>query len=183
MLRDAIGRGMRRVPPARRKIVELQLAEAMVKLGAVNQIDVIRAALFAPSEEGEFAALACQICGRLQDGGALPDLHNIIRRSGRFERPAEVRMAAAMAIAEIDPSRTLFDVPLQYAASPRWELRQQSALALATISAAARKGGQQDEQVIPTLANLLNDENPLVQVAAAGGILKMTPEAFARASR
>ena len=66
MLRNAVGRGLRRTPPARRKVVELQLAEAMVKLGATSQVDVIRAALFAPSEEGEFAALASQMCGKLK---------------------------------------------------------------------------------------------------------------------
>jgi HEAT repeat protein len=183
MLRDAVGRGLRRTAPARKKIVELQLAESMVKLGALNQVDVIRAALFAPSEEGEFAALACQMCGRLKDGGALPDLHNIVRRSGRFERPAEVRMAAALAIAEIDPARAIFDVPFQYAASSRYELRQQAAHTLAGIGAAAQATGQPNEQVMPTLAILLNDENPLVQVSAAGGVLRMQPQAVVRASR
>jgi HEAT repeat protein len=169
MLRDSIGRGLRRTPPARRKIVELQVAEAMVKLGAVGQVDVIRAALFAPAEEGELAALACQMCGSVKDGGALPDLQNLVRRSGRFARPPEVRMAAAQSIAEIDPSRTLFDVPLTFAGSERFELRAQAAHSMGIMMAASHV---QNEAVTTSLAKLLEDSNPLVQVSAAGAILR-----------
>src|SRR5438552_14865349 len=53
VLEHAVGRGLSRVEPARAKIVELQLAEAMVKLGAENQVMPIRAALFAPAEQSE----------------------------------------------------------------------------------------------------------------------------------
>ena len=170
MLRDSVGRGLRRTPPARRKIVELQVAEAMVKLGAVGQVDAIRAALFAPAEEGELAALACQMCGTVKDGGALPDLQNIVRRSGRFARPPEVRMAAAQSIAEIEPSRTLFDVPLGFVGSERFELRAQAAHCLGVIAGVS---GRPDDEVMPSLTTLLNDSNPLVQVSAAGAILRL----------
>jgi HEAT repeat protein len=104
LLRQSVGVGLNLATASRRRIVELQVAEAMVKLGATKEIDVIRAALFATSEEAEVAALACQLCGELKDGGALADLANIVHRSGPMERPPEIRMAAAQAVAEIDPT-------------------------------------------------------------------------------
>ncbi|MCH8166035.1 MAG: HEAT repeat domain-containing protein, partial [Planctomycetes bacterium] len=71
MIRQAVGKGMQRANEARVKMVNLQLAEAMVKLGLESEIEAIRAALFAPPEQGEIVALACMICGRLKDGRAV----------------------------------------------------------------------------------------------------------------
>jgi HEAT repeat protein len=170
MLRGAVGKGMLRATPGRRKVVELQIAESMVKLGAVDQIDAIRAAMFAPAEEGELAALACQICGDLKDGGVLADLTNLVRRSGKLERPPEIRMAAALAISQIDPSRTPIEVPMAYVGHDRFELRAQAAHTLGGMYAS---GGAQVSAVLPTLHKLLNDPNPLVQVSAGGGILRL----------
>ena len=170
MLRGAIGRTMLRATPGRRKVVELQIAESMVRLGAADQIDAVRAALFAPAEEGELAALACQICGELRDGGVLADLTNLVRRSGKLERPPEIRMAAALAISQIDPSRTPIDVPTTYAGSDRFELRAQAANTLGGMYAC---GGVPVGTVLPHLHKLLNDPNPLVQVSAGGGILRI----------
>lgn len=169
LLRNAVGRGLNRIDPARRKIVELQLAEAMAKLGATSQVDVIRAALFAPPEEGELVALACQMCGELKDGGAWPDLSNMIHRTGKFERPPEIRMAAALALTQIDPTKAPLDVPAAYVASPRYEIRAQAAHTLAGV---AMGGGDNAQAALMHLAKLMNDPNPLVQVAAAGGILR-----------
>ncbi len=164
MIRRVIGRGMGRVAVARAKIVELQLAEAMVRLGAEQELQVIRAALFAPPEQGEITALACQMCGRLNDRRAVADLIRIARRTGRRRQPAEVRMAATLAIAQIEPMAASIDVPMAYIASDRPELRAQAALTL---------GGFRDPTNLPMLAILLSDENPLVQVAAAGAILQI----------
>jgi len=169
LLRNAVGRGLIRVDPARRKVVELQLAEAMAKLGATNQIDVIRAALFAPPEEGELVALACQMCGELRDGGAWPDLINMIHRTGKFERPPEIRMAAALALAQIDPTKAPLDVPAAFVASPHYEIRAQAAHTLAGVAAG---GGGNSRAALGHLAKLMSDPNPLVQVAAAGGVLR-----------
>ena len=164
VLEHAVGRGLSRVEPARAKIVELQLAEAMVKLGAENQVMPIRAALFAPAEQSEIIALACQMCGALKDGKAAPDLNNILLYGGPRQRPAEVRMAAAMALAQIDPGRAHPEIPLQYVQSEHDQLRAQAATTLGAIG---------DPTSLPYLAHLLNDPNPIVQAAAAGAVLRM----------
>jgi HEAT repeat protein len=164
LLRFAIGKGITRIPSARAKVVELQLAEAMVMLGARHEIDAIRAALFAPTEEAELSALACQMCGRLHDTGAVPDLSNIARNNTSTARPVEVRLAAVMALAEIDRTRLLPDLPLQYVSNPDWRLRAQAAYALGAIA---------DPNTMTQLSRLMADENPIVQVAAARAMLRM----------
>lgn len=164
MLRFAVGKGLNRIPSSRAKVVELQLAEAMVMLGARQQIDAIRAALFAPTEEAELSALACQMCGRLRDTGAVPDLSNIARNDTVSGKPVEVRLAAVMALAEIDRTRLLPDIPLQYVNNPDWRLRAQAAYTLGAIA---------DPNTMTQLSRLMADENPIVQVAAARAMLRM----------
>ncbi|MCI0363655.1 MAG: HEAT repeat domain-containing protein [Phycisphaerales bacterium] len=174
MLRDSVGKGIRRTAAARRKVVELQLAEAMVKLGASNQIDVIRAALFAPAEEGELVALACQMCGELRDVGALADLLNLVNRTGRLRRPPEIRLAALQAIGEIDPVRAPVEVAVAHTGSAHADLRGQAAHCLGAIG---RYGGGSGNAatLLPYLAKMMEDQSPLVQIAAARAILRVQP--------
>jgi HEAT repeat protein len=113
------------------------------------------------------------MCGRLRDASVAPDLSNIMRDSSQSARPAEVRMAAAMALAQIDPGRvrnfggevgsSAVSVTLLFAESEDYRLRAQAAMTLGVIG---------DVQTLPQLTRLMSDANPLVQVAAAGAILK-----------
>ncbi len=167
MLREAVRMDMARWSIARIRIVDLQIAEAMVKLGADKQIEVIRAALYAPDEEGEIAVLACQLCGRLMDEAYVGSLRDMAMRMGRDQKPAEIRLAAAEAVARIRPDMAPVEVVLAYASSEMWELRVQTAMAL---------GQFRDGAVLPTLSAMLNDPNPLVQVASAGALLLVTAE-------
>jgi len=169
MLRDALGTGMSRVSTVRARLVDLQIAEAMVKLGDEEQLNGIRAALFSPAEQGELTALAALICGRLKDEKAAPRLFDLATRTGEKRQPAEVRMAAALALAQINPDRAPAAVPLEYARSERPELRMQSALTLGAI---------EDPQSRKPVLTMLGDQHPLVQVAAAGAVLEMQQRAI-----
>ncbi|MHC5007304.1 MAG: HEAT repeat domain-containing protein [Planctomycetota bacterium] len=160
----AVGRGMALVSEPRVKMVDLQMAEALVKLGEEREIEVIRAALFAPPEQGELKALACLMVGRLRDHRTGPNLVRLALQEGPSRQPAEVRMAATWALAHIDPDQAPMEVPLEYVADPLFQLRAQAAHTLGEIG---------DPAALPRLATLLDDENPLVQVAAAGGILRI----------
>ena len=164
MLRQALRLGMKRVPLARTKLVNLQFAEALVKLGYEEEIGAIRAALFVPPEQGELAALACMVCGRLRDGRAIPDLSNLARATEPVKRSAEIRMAATWALAQITPGLAPVEVPMEYVRSDQPQLRAQAASTLGELG---------DPMAYPTLASLLQDPNPLVQVAAAGAILRL----------
>ena len=164
MIRRAVGRGMSRVSAARIKVVDLQMAEAMVKLGDEHEIEVIRAALFSPGEQGEIAALACMMCGRLRDERVAPNLIRLARRTGQFQQSAEVRMAATWALAQIEPAQATLEVPLSYVRNEQFTLRAQAALTLGQIG---------DPAVVGTLTRLLEDPSPMVQVAAAGALLQI----------
>jgi HEAT repeat protein len=166
LLRSGVGRGTARVSPARARIVDLQFAEAMVRLGDERQIDVIRAALFAPvAEQGEIVALACLMCGRLRDERAAPTLLDFATRSGDRRMPAEIRMAAVRALAEIDPPAAPMGVALEYVGSDRAELRAQAAMTLAAAPT---------QESLAALRGLLYDAHPMVQISAAAGILQIT---------
>ncbi|MCZ6446157.1 MAG: HEAT repeat domain-containing protein [Planctomycetota bacterium] len=164
MIRQAVGKGMRRANEARVKMVNLQLAEAMVKLGLESEIEAIRAALFAPPEQGEIVALACMICGRLKDERVVANLIRLAHPRAPFQQPAEVRMAATWALARIDPTRATIDVPMEYTGIEQYQLRAQAALTLGEVA---------DPAALPTLATMLDDPNPLVRVAAASAILQV----------
>jgi HEAT repeat protein len=164
MIRQAFGTGMGRVGAARAKAVDLQLAEALVKLGDEQEMDVIRAALFAPPDEGEITALACMMCGRLRDERTVPNLVRLARRTGEYQHPAEVRMAATWALARLGSAEASVEVPMGYVASADYPLRMQAALTLGEIG---------HPSSLPALTGLLRDVNPLVQVAAAGAILQI----------
>jgi len=164
MIRNAVGTSLSRVGPVRRRVVELQLAEAMVRLGMRQEIEVIRAALFTTQEQGEITALACLMCGRLGDRDALPTLQGLAQRTGAGGHAPEVRMAASMAIAQIDQSQVPIEVPMEFVASPRPELRAQAAMTLGKIRHAA---------VVGQLRQLLADPDPIVQVSAAAAILEL----------
>lgn len=177
LLRFSVGRGLVKASPVRRKIVELQLAQAMVKLGETSELDVIHAALFATAEEGELIVLACQMCGELKDASRLPDLRNLLRWNRTTpRRPPEIRLAAAWAIGQIEPASTPLDVPVDYVGSDRWELRAQAAhvFAVAAKSPPAPGTPAGVGTAVGYLGKLLSDPNPAVQVTAAQGIVKAT---------
>ena len=163
MLREAARNHSRRMSSNRQRVIDLQIAEAMVRMGDEDQLDVIRAALFAPADQGEFAAMACMIAGRLRDEAYGAALHDMAIREGRDARPAEVRLAAALALAEMTPERAPVQVPLAFHRHENFQIRAQAAWTLGAFTHAP---------VRDTLAELMQDENPLVQVSAAGGMLR-----------
>ncbi len=165
MIRLAVGAPTPQATPARIKMVELQLAEALAMLGGSEKdLHPIHAALYARPEEAELTVLACQICRRLGDEGASADLQNLVHRSGKFQRPAEVRLAAAAALGSIEPGQISLDVPFEYMYEESYVLRAQAAHTMGALG---------DEVAFPRLAVMLDDPNPVVQVSAASAILEL----------
>lgn len=163
MIRQVAGSSLDIARPAKARIVDLQMAEALAKLGDKTQLHPIRAALFAPDDQQELAAMAAVMCGRLQDFEGVGALKRMISADGIERRPAEVRMAAAMGLAMLGEAVPP-EVALEYMGSPRPEIRTQVALTLGELG--SRRG-------IVELEELLNDQNPLVQVAAARAIVQI----------
>lgn len=163
LLRQALHEGIRGATEQQERVMRLQIAEAMVKLGDRNRLEGIRAALY-PSrpEELELAVLAVQILGRLGDRASMAQLINLSEyKQGRRGVPAEVRLAVADAAARMGRKEGWF-IGEAYISDPDPLRRSQAALVL------GQTGRESD---LPRLGELLDDPNPLVRTAAGGAIL------------
>ncbi|MBC8202080.1 MAG: hypothetical protein H8E86_08535, partial [Planctomycetes bacterium] len=67
MIRDALKNTPEMITPIRRRIINLQMAEALILLGEKEELEVVRAGVFSSIQEAEVTALACQIAGNLHD--------------------------------------------------------------------------------------------------------------------
>jgi apolipoprotein N-acyltransferase len=165
MLSEALLTPMPRALPAQVRVVDLQIGEAMVKLGDTAQLEPIHAALFSRSDQGECIGLACQIVGSLRDQSAIPMLQRLIDAGGSDTRPTEIRLVAAVAVMQIlrpGPS-SLVELGVLGSQDARPEVRGIAARLL---------GSYQTPESIAALGRLLRDRDPAVQVAAAAAVLR-----------
>ena len=163
LLEASVQQGMNLAEPAREKVVELQIAESLFYLGQEDQVQTIRAALYYPPDQQEMTALACIMLGRMQDQGAIGGLQRLISAEGDERRPAEVRMAATLALSQLGV-RTSTDWIAEYLNHNSPALRLQAALTLGEIG---------DQRAYAALENLLNDREPLVRLAAADSVVQL----------
>jgi len=163
-LTQAIVNEPRRADPRQLRLMELQIAEAMYKLGDDDQIGVIRAALYpAQIDQLEAMALAAQILGEIRDRGSAGALVGLAKGTPDEAMPAEVRLAAAASLAQLGYRQGAY-IAEEYKTNDNPALRAQSAYVY----------GQTGQ--IENLARLeasLSDPSSLVQAAAAGGILRI----------
>jgi HEAT repeat protein len=160
-------------PPARAsqtevRMMDLQIAEAMVRLGSEDQIEIVRAALY-PSriEDLEIAALATQILGELDDRASVDALINVTAyRQEQGGRPmsAEVRLGAAAALAKLGHPQGNF-IAEEFKASMIPAIRAQAAHVYGYT-------GQLEN--LARLEASLSDPSPPVRAAAAAGILRIS---------
>lgn len=148
------------------RLLRLQIAEAMVKLGDEMAIATVRAALY-PSrpEELEAAALAVQILGEVNDRRSVDQLIYLIERDGVDRMPAEVRLAAAAALAKLGEHGGGF-VADEYVEDPQAVLRAQAAGVYGELGRAENA---------EKLRELMSDPDPLVRIAAAAGVVRLRP--------
>ncbi|MEM1330165.1 MAG: HEAT repeat domain-containing protein [Planctomycetota bacterium] len=165
MLRQATRARIPLASSGEMKLLELQIAEAMVRLGETDRVQVIRAALF-PSrpEELEAAALAVQILGSVGDRGAIDQLIYLSEQRDEMGNlmPAEVRLGIASALSKLGQPEGWF-IAEQYRDSDRSLIRAQAAAVYGLT-----RGPQNGDR----LADLLEDESELVRVAAAGAVIR-----------
>jgi HEAT repeat protein len=165
LLRDAAKASMPKAQAVEYRLMQLQIAEALVKLGDDSQLEVIRAALY-PSrpEDLEAAALAAQIIGLVGDRRAIDQLIYLTAyndpKEGRM--PAEVRMAAAVSLAQLGNDRGGF-IADEYAGSPNPALRAQAAMVY---------GSTGRPENLPRLEKLMSDPDGVTRVSAAVGALR-----------
>lgn len=170
MLRSAAKRSHFDLPAARN--LQLTIAEALCKLGDPASGDVVRAALFPNTVQGfEQAALAAQIIGEVGDETAVAQLIRVVEktRSGAesasgpddYLYPPEVRLAAAHSLAKLG-------YPDGWYVAERYRNDSNPAIRAQAAHTLGRTGQGRD---VAALAGMLEDPDPRVRVAAAGGIL------------
>jgi HEAT repeat protein len=166
MLRQALHAKVPMAAPEEERLLSLQIAEAMVKLGDRDRVEGIRAALYpAFPEELERATLAVQILGRLQDRSSVTQLINLAEyKQGNRGMPGEIRLAVADAVARMGRREGWFIA----------ESYVNDADPLRRALAAQVLGQTRRPQDLATLDRLLGDANPAVRVAAAGAVLEAT---------
>ncbi len=163
-LTEAIVEVPARTDPRQLRLMELQIAEAMYKLGDEEQAEVIRAALY-PSQlyELEAMALAAQILGEIRDIPSAGALVGLARGSRDEVLPAEVRLAAAGSLAQLGHPQGAY-IAEEYKSNDNPALRAQSAYVF------GRTGQVQN---LARLEASLWDPSTLVRAAAADGILRI----------
>jgi HEAT repeat protein len=152
---------MKLVNPLRVRLVDLAAAEALVKLGDEFEAEPIRAALFAPPEQGELTVVACDSVRRLRDEVARPMLERIVSASGSSMRSPEIRLAACRALVRLGAGPAPLLIAREYAAHPDARVRAQAAALLGEIGT---------PEALQMLVGMLADASTSVQVAAAGGL-------------
>ena len=167
LLREALGRSMPMAPAGQVRLMNLQMSEAMVKLGDQEQIQPIRAALYpARTEELEATALAARILGEVEDHASENQLALLTARLDDRGNmlPAEVRLSAIYALAQL--GRTQGDVfAIAYLDDPRAPVRALAALALGQIGKSVH---------LERLEVLMADPDPGVRVHAAAAVVRLT---------
>lgn len=167
LLRDAVTKPMTMAPTGQVRLMNLQMSEAMVKLGDQEQIQPIRAALYpARAEDLEATALAARILGEVGDHASENQLALLTARLDNRGNmmPPEVRLSAIYALAQL--GKTQGDVfALAYLDDPNPAVRGFAALCLGEIGRT---------QHLHSLQPLMNDPNPAVRVHAAAAVVRLT---------
>lgn len=186
LLRQSIQERPAGVNPAQFKLFELQVAEAMVKLGDRGQCGVLQAALHpAHPDELETVCLAAQLIAEVQDGNAAAQLvrladyqeivdhgdpkHPGVKKTRMF--PPEVRMAAASALSALGIRGSgPVSIADEYCTNPSAPIRGQAAYLYGRIGGTENWG---------KLDAMMGDAEGTVRVAAAAAVLRCmtTPQA------
>ncbi len=169
LLREAAQLDVPRANPAELKVLSVQIAEALVKLGDREQIHTIRAALYPASpEELDATVLAAQVLGNLDDRGSAGQLQNLaaMRDPAGRPMPAEIRLAVAGALAAMGQPVSTEDAEAALAGA---ELsgQIQGAWVLGQIGGPA---------AVRALEGRLGETSERLRVAVAAGLLRAVAE-------
>jgi len=162
MLREAARRDAPRASLAAMRLLRLQVAEALAKLGDPTAMEMIRASLY-PSrpEDLEATALAVQIIGEVEDRRSIDQLIYLTAAAGPERMPAEVRLAAAAALAKMGEVGGAF-IAEEHWTSVNPALRAQAAHVFGLTSG---------ENNLNRLAAMMDDRSGMVRVTAAAAML------------
>ncbi|MBX3387352.1 MAG: HEAT repeat domain-containing protein [Phycisphaeraceae bacterium] len=166
LLADSARDLIKRASPGAQRLLDLQIAEARIKLGDETAITDIRSALFpARNDDLEATALAAQIAGEVQDRWSINPLMYLCTMKDDEGRamPPEVRLAAAGALARMGVPQGAATAS-GFLGSPIPVHRAQAAMVL---------GWSRQSNYLPNIYPLLDDPAPRVRIAAAAAVLNL----------
>lgn len=172
LLQSASSQRVAQLPPAQQPIFQVQLTEAMVKVGAEEQRAALVAALYpTQSDDAEVAMLAVQAIGETGDKSSIAQLLGLAQYRDRQGNPypAELRIAVASSLGRLGMDTGL-PIAQEFLTSKDEGLRAQAAHALGFIGAGTTKG----QAALSLIAPMLDDQSELVRLAAAGAVLRCT---------
>jgi len=176
LLRESIEFRSPRVSAQQQRLVQLQIAEAMAKLGDPFAIPRIRAELYSRQpEHGEVMALAASMLGTLQATRTIGDLRNIVAMWKQYRHSAEVRLAALTSLAQLGEAQPI-DLVLEYL-GPTYRDRTNSSFIAIQSQAAHALGEYPAQDALPHLARVFDSSvEPQIRLQAAASILRHTAE-------
>jgi len=163
MLRSAMGRPLDNTDARRNRLVDLTVAEALVRLGAREHLEEIRASFFGSADAVELVAIATQMAGALGDQGLGHALEQMAFDTGPRKAGPELRMIAVAALGALTPVAAQPEIAMQFLDDPTAQVRAQAATALTWGNAVGQDAA---------LGRLLADNNLQVRISAARAILK-----------
>ncbi len=172
LLQSASAQRVQQLPPAQQPIFQVQLTEAMVKVGAEEQRAALVAALYpTQSDDAEVAMLAVQAIGETGDKSSIAQLLGLAQYRDRQGNPypAELRIAVASSLGRLGMDTGL-PIAQEFLTAKDEGVRAQSAHALGFIGAGTTKG----QASLSLIAPMLDDQSELVRLAAAGAVLRCT---------
>ncbi len=165
LLRDAATQQVPRASAVEVKVLQVQIAEALVKLGDTEQLHTIRAALYPSTpEELDATVLAVQVLGQQNDRLSAGQLRNLglMRDPTGNPMPVEVRLAVAGALGALG-SGEFESLARESLASGTEPQRIEAAWALGEIASV---------EAVRALEGTLADPSERVRVAVAAALLR-----------
>jgi len=158
MLRDASRSPMPRAASNEKAIVEIQIAEALVKLGEDDALGLLRTRAY--SADPTVKVFAVTVLGNLEDRAMSGNFVQMLRNT--TDHPVELRVAAANALAKLADEQGL-DVLQEAAASTYPTVRSQAVFGLSLLTSKTAETSR---------VALLDDPEQMVRISAAAAVLR-----------
>jgi HEAT repeat protein len=163
MLKQAANAPMPRAAAAQAAVVRCQFAEAVVRLGDDSELDTLRASAY--NTVGEVRVIAINALGAVADERMAPALARFLNDEPHPES-VEVQIAAAGALARLGKPMGLRKA-LEHSRHASPIVRSQAAWALGWFG---------DPASFARLAEMVDDQTPIIRVAASASILRRTAD-------
>jgi HEAT repeat protein len=159
MLKQAANAPMPRASAEMAAVIRCQFAEAIVKLGDDSELDTLRGSAY--NTIGEVRVVAINALGAVGDRQMIPALQRFLQTT-QTQEPVEVQLAAAAALARMGKGDGLATA-MRLSEHENPVVRSQAAWVMGWFA---------DEATFARLRLMIDDETPVIRIAAAASIIR-----------